>query len=302
MGRLVVAGLALVGLVTPVRPASAEELPQLAVMDLKGGGVSEDLVSVVSASVARAARDTEAFSVISGADIRALLSLEAQKQLCGVDSESCLAEIGGALGADYMIQGGLKKVGEQTILDLVLMEVAKAKVLNRVSRTVKGDAGGLIDEVPNATVQLLSKALEGRLGSLIISVSEPGSSVKIDGRIVGVSPLGEQKVPAGVHLVEVEKTGFITAKEQVVVKVDETVARGVQMVPSPDFLESYAKSAKRMRLGAWISAGATVVALGAGGYFHLKADATAADFKEQRDLYNQTRDRETYDALSALRF
>ena len=110
-------------------PARAdEELPHLAVMDLqKGAGVSDDLASVVVATIARAARDTEAFSVISGADIRALLTLEAQKQLCGVESESCLAEIGGALGADFMVKGQLRKIGKKLVLDLVLMSVVDAR-------------------------------------------------------------------------------------------------------------------------------------------------------------------------------
>jgi hypothetical protein len=184
-----------------------------------------------------------------------------------------------------MVKGQLRKIGKKLVLDLVLMSVVDARRLNSVTRSVEGDMGSLVEEVPAATIELLSKALEGRLGTLVVSASEAGATVKVDGRIVGVSPLGAQKLPAGVHLLEVEKEGFITAKEQVVVKANETVARGVQLVPSPDFLAAYNRSARRMRLGAWISTGILAAALGTGAYFHLQADQAERAFKEKRAAY-----------------
>lgn len=262
-----------------------DELPSIAVMDVKaGGGVSAEAANFVSSTIARTATETEAFKVLSGEDIRALLSLEAQKQMCGAESDSCLAELGGALGADYLISGSLKKIGDATSLELSLLNVREAKGVNRVGKKIEGESS-LFDVVPAATVELLAKALEGRQGDLVVSVSEAGATVKLDGRIVGVTPLGAQKVTAGLHLLEVEKKGFITQQEQVKVKADQTTARSVGMVPSPDFLEEYQASADRMRLGAWISTGVLVAGAGAGVFFNGNAQRIHTTFTADKEKF-----------------
>lgn len=283
--RVALTLLTLTALVPPSLARGEEALPSLAVLDVRGGeGISKEIARFTTSAVARAAGDTQAFRVISAEDIRALLTLEAQKSLCGAGSESCLAEIGGALGADYLVSGTLTRLGEKTNLELSLLDVKRAKNLSRASRTFQGE-GELLDIVPAATVELLGKALEGRRGTLVVSVTEPGATVKIDGRIVGVSPLAPQTTVAGTHLVEVEKKGFISQQEQVLVKADQTAARSVALVPSPDFLDAYQASARRMRLGAWLSTGVGLAALGTAVFFNAQADRIHQDFVTERDLY-----------------
>ena len=268
------------------RPADTP-LPSIAVLDLKAGdGVSQALIHFVTGAVARAAQSTEAFRVISADDIRALLSLEATKQACGAGSPSCLAEIGGALGADYMISGSLDQVGDKLNLSLSLLDVKRASNVSRASRAFKaGDQSALFDIVPAATTTLLGKAMKGRQGTLVISVTEAGASVKLDGTLVGVSPLAPRKVPAGAHLVEVEKTGFVTQQAQVRVRAEKTTAQTVAMVPSPDFLQTYETHARRMRLGAWISTGVAAVAMGTALVFNARADGVYGSFRTARDQF-----------------
>src|SRR4051794_12620642 len=72
-----------------------------------GKAISRNLVGIVSAEVARAGYD-----VISSADIEAMLSYERKRDLLSCeDNTSCLAEIGGALGADLMVSGSAGKLG-----------------------------------------------------------------------------------------------------------------------------------------------------------------------------------------------
>ena len=72
------------------------------------------------------------FRVVSAEMVRNLLSLERQKQLLGCTDESseCLAELAGALGAQYLLGGRLSEVrGGQGItyaLELNLVNVQRA--------------------------------------------------------------------------------------------------------------------------------------------------------------------------------
>jgi hypothetical protein len=76
-------------------------------------------------------------------EVRAMLDLEAQKQMLGCGEEkSCLAEIAGAVGADVLIVGGLVDVGGETVLSLKRIDQKSAAVAQQVSvRLAKGGNG-----------------------------------------------------------------------------------------------------------------------------------------------------------------
>ena len=73
---------------------------------------------------------------ISGSDIATLIGFEKQKQLLACTEKSCLSEIGGALGVDYLLSTNLSQMdeGEEWLLTVTLLSVAKAQPLARVSR------------------------------------------------------------------------------------------------------------------------------------------------------------------------
>src|SRR5881398_1613253 len=50
------------------------------------------------------------FEVISSSDVTQLLGFERQRQLLGCKEDSCLAELGGALGVDYLVTSQLGKL------------------------------------------------------------------------------------------------------------------------------------------------------------------------------------------------
>ena len=60
-----------------------------------------------------------------------MVGFEAQRQILDCDAESCLPEIGGALGVDHLLKGTLGRLGGELIINFTLMDVAKAKVLKR---------------------------------------------------------------------------------------------------------------------------------------------------------------------------
>jgi len=59
---------------------------------------------------------------------------ELKRQLSGgCDETSCIADIGGALGAKYMLTGGLNRLGNRYILTLKLIDIEKVRAVSTVA-------------------------------------------------------------------------------------------------------------------------------------------------------------------------
>jgi TolB-like protein len=259
---------------------------KLAVLDLSAAGASADLAASLTTAVASELDRLEVFSIISRQEIRAMLSYEAQKQALGCDAgSSCLAEIGGALGVRYLVSGTIGKVGDAYAFNLVLTDIDTAKVESRVSENVK-EQGKLLDVTARSSKVLVSKILADRQATLLVTCAEKGALVKIDGQIVGSTPLPRRKISWGPHLVEVEKTGFVAYVEDFTVLTKGVIERNVTLIPSPDFLASYESGASKMRLGAWITTAGAALALGAAGFFQSQYLGQASAFTDARRAYD----------------
>jgi len=91
---------------------NAGAAPSLAVMSLESkAGVSPDIAALLSGHLADRMRGSGRFSrVITNQEIDAMLGLEKQKQLMQCDSQSCMAELAGALGVDFVTSGQVGKL------------------------------------------------------------------------------------------------------------------------------------------------------------------------------------------------
>lgn len=115
-------------------PAAAHARTKVAVMDLKNvqgvpEGTATILTEIVVSEVARYGLD-----VVSKADIAAIVGFEKEKTLLGCSEDSsCLAEIGGALGVDFMLTGQVGQIGSRYRISLILVDVKKGKVAGRAA-------------------------------------------------------------------------------------------------------------------------------------------------------------------------
>lgn len=75
------------------------------------------------------------FDALGPGDINAMLGFERMKEASGCDDLSCVAEIGGALGVDYLTTGKLGRLGDSLLVTLQLLDVRGVRVLARVNRT-----------------------------------------------------------------------------------------------------------------------------------------------------------------------
>ncbi len=127
-----------------VEPAPAPEaepeveLPGVAVLDMEVvEGVSEGVAKIVNELMLTRIAKAQVFgSVIGSSDIAQMVSLEQQKTMLGCEEESCIAQLGGALGVPLMIVPAMGKLGNDYVMTLKITDVDAAQVKVRQSITV----------------------------------------------------------------------------------------------------------------------------------------------------------------------
>ncbi len=121
-------------------------IPRIAVMDVTPrGGVTADIASTVSeALVVEVRKRSPGVSVVGAEEIRSMIGMAAEKQKLGCQEVSCLAEIGGALGAERMVTGTLGRLGETYLFAVQLIDVAHARVVRSGSATVSAKHDDLL--------------------------------------------------------------------------------------------------------------------------------------------------------------
>ena len=113
-----------------------------AVYNLELQGIEESMGRVVTDAILAEVRKLEGISAIGMEEITQMISLEAQKQMMGCESsESCLAQIAGALGVDELITGALTQLGENRVLTIRRIDQRRAKSAGTVQERLKAGSG-----------------------------------------------------------------------------------------------------------------------------------------------------------------
>jgi hypothetical protein len=86
--------------------------------------------------------DVEAIShcqVISQSDIQAMAAFQVMREQCGDDdTNSCMSEIGSALGVQRIITGTIGRLGDDYVLQARLVDINSAVVEQRAEQIVRG--------------------------------------------------------------------------------------------------------------------------------------------------------------------
>jgi hypothetical protein len=159
--RRIGAALFALFLCLPAR-AAGERPKKAAFVGLKAGaGVDPKIADAVSDAFAASLQRRSGLQLISTKDIETALGFEKSRRLAGCsDDAQCLAEIGGALGVEYLVSGSLARVGESRLFTAQVMDIRKATVLRRHQGRIlgKGD-DAFLDGVEPAITELFPGAL-----------------------------------------------------------------------------------------------------------------------------------------------
>ena len=147
-------------------------------------GQVPDTTVVADSKVDRALRQTPALRTCSG-------------------EASCLAQLGRAVGAQYVVSGEIGGLGDVEIVYLEIIDVAGARRLRSTTVELNKDDGSA---ARGAAFQLL--APERYIGSLAVTVDVEGASIYIDGNRVARSPTGKLALAVGTHALRVTHPEF----------------------------------------------------------------------------------------------
>ncbi len=126
---------------------AAAERQALAVMAIEGNGISAEEAATLSEVLTTELTALGRFQVISARDIEAMLKNEANKQALGCNDTSCFAEIGGALGADTLLQPQVSKLAGIYVVNIKLIDVKRGKIVRRVYERVDGDLEDVLEAI-----------------------------------------------------------------------------------------------------------------------------------------------------------
>ncbi len=118
-------------------PAEPKRALRLAVYDLKADGIDPRTVRIVNEAVVAELRKLQHTSVVSMDEVKAMLDLEAQKELVGCSDESCLSEIADSLGVDGLVIGNVARLEGDTIIGLKRLDQRKGGVVGTASKRLK---------------------------------------------------------------------------------------------------------------------------------------------------------------------
>ncbi|MDP2341221.1 MAG: hypothetical protein Q8O67_09700 [Deltaproteobacteria bacterium] len=155
---------------TPSKPV------QVLLMDLSAIDISPDKVKLLVGKLA-AAMGNRGLEVITGADLRTMAGLEADKAAAGCDegSASCLAEIASALGARLVVSGQVGSLDDNIFLQLSLFDAQAGRAVAREESRGK-TLTAVADTIPELVDRMLVPILGARATTTTTAEPAPAAA------------------------------------------------------------------------------------------------------------------------------
>lgn len=276
------------------KPAAAQPSTtqhKMAILEMRAKGeLRKEALKNLHAVVEQTIEATNAFSFVSAQDIVKQLKLAgADKKALECDEAGCLTELGGALGAEYMVTSSIVLASGTYVIQLQCFNVKSGKVEGRASREYKGDSKNLGEEVREAAKTMLNEALGSKVGYLLVEINEANAVIKIDGANVAESPTGPLSLPAGKHSVSVEKLGFTPITREVeIFEKSETPIR-ITLTSEDDGSRTRRSSMSTQRQLSFAAFAVGAAGLIGGGVLYKVAGSKQTELKKDIESYgNQT--------------
>ena len=269
--------LILVGLAATAH-AEKRHGPRVMALDFAPGPeLTPTAIQAMNETLSASLRE-QGFEVITPADIAAALGLERQRQLLGCSESSCLAELGGALGVDYVCRGTVSVLDQDSLISLSLIE-PKGTEVNHIrahvpSRSPSELVMALEKLVPTLTAAVKPHAAGG-LQATAPAVTSPPPSAMVEGApSSGHRGAGLALVIAGAVVTAASAIagGYALSQRSTwQAQLDDHLSRGE--VTQADGVRSKAKT---FAVGSGVGAGVGLAALATGTYLLLSGSPSGA--------------------------
>lgn len=139
--------------------AQTQQARRIAVLDLRGDGVSESEARTLTDRLRSRLVNTRVFYVLEREQMDEVLNEQGFQQ-SGCVSDECLVEIGRLVGVQEMVGGSIGKIGQTYTLDLRIIDVETGRIIKTVSEDYRGSADGLLGVLEVAAQKIAGKKIE----------------------------------------------------------------------------------------------------------------------------------------------
>ena len=121
------------------------------------GNVSAHTCELLTSMLLTQLDEVAGLKTVSRDDIEAMLGVEKQKDLLGCSTTACAAEIGGAMGADFVLRGEVGQLGSSYNLNFSAIRSKGAAVAARTSTRVDQTEDAIADALPGLVADIVDK-------------------------------------------------------------------------------------------------------------------------------------------------
>ncbi len=210
------------------------EHPSFAVFDLKAHGVPESLAKNLTNVVALELKQFQGITVISREEIKAALQFEADKQSLGCDSVSCFAEIGNAMGVQYLMTGSVGKLKDTHILNLQVIDIRDTAIIGRASEFFTGPEDGLLAATRFVLRDLFGVPEEGQ-GFFKLTANVDDIELILNGTPLGMWPeiAPDEHQDAGKLQIMARKKGYQTLSQEAYIEPGRLTSISLNLIKEP---------------------------------------------------------------------
>jgi formylglycine-generating enzyme required for sulfatase activity len=140
------------------KSGSLQKDMKVAILSIQSSTVARDNLERVSDFIAEEMEKKSSTKVLYLEDIRAMLQSEGLEQLLTCYTDSCISQIGSAIGVDAVIVGGLGQLGSNYLFTIKMIDVLRNNLLNRESVRITGDISKILDEIPSMVGKMVKQA------------------------------------------------------------------------------------------------------------------------------------------------
>jgi formylglycine-generating enzyme required for sulfatase activity len=132
----------------------AAEPAKIAVSDLKSAQIKHEDCMTLTNFMITELQKIPGNIILAWDGVNKVFEYKSGKKTPACDDDKCLAEIGRAIGMDFIVAGDIGQIGDRFVMNIRLIDISKTEIKNRASRMVTGNMGLLADEVPGLVAEL----------------------------------------------------------------------------------------------------------------------------------------------------
>ena len=167
------------------------------------------------------------------------------------DDAQCAVEIGKMVGADHLMFGEIIDLGGLYQINIKIVDMESAEVSQKVTREVTGNVGKLLDEIGDASREIvrriatsgqtqytttsqqggLAADVEKTYGNLDITTEPAGANILLDGVNQDITPNLIERIESGPHNLVLVYPGYETLQKRVMVEDGKTITISEYLIP-----------------------------------------------------------------------